>query len=319
MIYYPLQTLCRCRHPRDHDRHRRQQRRRFSQAPRQRPRVRPAKHIAYTYQEGEGGIADALKLCEHFAGGEPIVVILGDNIMQNGIGPYVALAEQPSGCRLLLKEVDGSAAVRRRRVRRRPDRRNRGEAAASEEPLRGHGHLHVRQPRVRDVAGSSRRRAASSRSPTSTTRTFVPATATMMCLKAGRRARNVREFTPCELDSRRRAAQTADSPLKLATIVLATLIVASLACVQAASESLLQGISSRASLARTLPHAFGVTIYSRLSAGGYAPSLLRRVAASVALNDSRFDDANKLIESLPPGVDRDDLSGQLLDARGQRG
>jgi glucose-1-phosphate thymidylyltransferase len=64
-------------------------------------------HIAYTYQEGEGGIADALKLCEHFAGGEPIVVILGDNIVQNGIGAYVErFRQQQSGCRLLLKEVD---------------------------------------------------------------------------------------------------------------------------------------------------------------------------------------------------------------------
>jgi len=64
-------------------------------------------HIAYTYQEGEGGIADALKLCEHFAGGEPVVVILGDNIVQNSIASYVErFREQKSGCRLLLKEVD---------------------------------------------------------------------------------------------------------------------------------------------------------------------------------------------------------------------
>jgi glucose-1-phosphate thymidylyltransferase len=64
-------------------------------------------HIAYTYQEGEGGIADALKLCEHFAGGERVVVVLGDNIIQDDISPYVRrFAVQPSGCRLLLKEVD---------------------------------------------------------------------------------------------------------------------------------------------------------------------------------------------------------------------
>jgi tetratricopeptide (TPR) repeat protein len=35
------------------------------------------------------------------------------------------------------------------------------------------------------------------------------------------------------------------------------------------------------------------------------------------LNDGRFDDAKKLIESLPEGIDRDDLSGQLLEAQGQ--
>src|SRR5512144_3103790 len=36
-------------------------------------------HIDYTYQEGEGGIADALALAEHFADGDPICVCLGDN------------------------------------------------------------------------------------------------------------------------------------------------------------------------------------------------------------------------------------------------
>ena len=63
--------------------------------------------IAYTYQEGEGGIGAALKLCEHFAAGESVVVMLGDNIVQESIAPYVRRFEQqPSGCRLLLKEVD---------------------------------------------------------------------------------------------------------------------------------------------------------------------------------------------------------------------
>ncbi|MDE2573065.1 MAG: NTP transferase domain-containing protein [bacterium] len=62
--------------------------------------------IYYTYQEGEGGIADALKLAEHFADGERIVVILGDNIFEDDIAPYVrAFVQQPSGARLLLKAV----------------------------------------------------------------------------------------------------------------------------------------------------------------------------------------------------------------------
>ena len=47
------------------------------------------KDIYYTYQEGEGGIADALKLCEHFAEGERVAVILGDNIVQDDISPFV--------------------------------------------------------------------------------------------------------------------------------------------------------------------------------------------------------------------------------------
>jgi glucose-1-phosphate thymidylyltransferase len=63
--------------------------------------------IAYTYQEGEGGIADALKLTEHFVAGDRMVVILGDNIIQDDITPFVRRFEdQPSGCRLLLKSVD---------------------------------------------------------------------------------------------------------------------------------------------------------------------------------------------------------------------
>jgi len=65
------------------------------------------KDIYYTYQEGEGGIADALKLCEHFAEGRRIVVILGDNILEDDITPYVRKFEhQDSGARILLKEVD---------------------------------------------------------------------------------------------------------------------------------------------------------------------------------------------------------------------
>src|ERR1700760_1585803 len=43
------------------------------------------KHINYTYQEGEGGIADALGLCEHFADGHQICVVLGDNIIEHDI------------------------------------------------------------------------------------------------------------------------------------------------------------------------------------------------------------------------------------------
>jgi glucose-1-phosphate thymidylyltransferase len=65
------------------------------------------KDIFYTYQEGEGGIADALRLCEHFAEGSRIVVVLGDNILQDDISDYVrAFEQQDSGARILLKEVE---------------------------------------------------------------------------------------------------------------------------------------------------------------------------------------------------------------------
>lgn len=64
------------------------------------------KHLNYTYQEGEGGIAAALSLAEHFAGGEKIVVILGDNIIEKGIKGAVAnFIKQPKGARILVKEV----------------------------------------------------------------------------------------------------------------------------------------------------------------------------------------------------------------------
>ena len=64
------------------------------------------KHIAYTYQEGEGGIAEALGLCQHFADGQPICVVLGDNIVEKGIRDAVeAFRKQKTGARILLKEV----------------------------------------------------------------------------------------------------------------------------------------------------------------------------------------------------------------------
>src|SRR5919198_5941557 len=43
------------------------------------------KHLNYTYQEGEGGIAAALSLVEHFASGDPVCVVLGDNIIEGNI------------------------------------------------------------------------------------------------------------------------------------------------------------------------------------------------------------------------------------------
>ncbi len=65
------------------------------------------KHINYTYQEGEGGIADALGLAAHFAHGQKVAVILGDNIIEDDITPFVKnFANQKSGARIFLKEVN---------------------------------------------------------------------------------------------------------------------------------------------------------------------------------------------------------------------
>ncbi len=64
------------------------------------------KHMDYTYQEGEGGIAAALSLAEFFAGGEKICVILGDNIIEGNICKAKEDYEkQESGAKILLKEV----------------------------------------------------------------------------------------------------------------------------------------------------------------------------------------------------------------------
>lgn len=65
------------------------------------------KHLNYTYQEGEGGIAEALGLAEFFAGDGPICVILGDNIIENNICDAVEnFKRQMTGARILLKEVN---------------------------------------------------------------------------------------------------------------------------------------------------------------------------------------------------------------------
>ena len=62
--------------------------------------------IHYAYQEGEGGIADALSLAEDFADKEPICVVLGDNILENSIAAFVKkFRHQGSGAKILLSEV----------------------------------------------------------------------------------------------------------------------------------------------------------------------------------------------------------------------
>jgi glucose-1-phosphate thymidylyltransferase len=80
------------------------------------------KHINYTYQEGEGGIAEALGLAEYFAANEPICVVLGDNIIEFNIRHAVeSFQKQKEGAKILLKEVSdaqrfGVAEIRGERV-----------------------------------------------------------------------------------------------------------------------------------------------------------------------------------------------------------
>lgn len=64
------------------------------------------RRLHYAYQEGEGGIAEALGLAEEFADGEKICVILGDNIIEKSIrGAADDFRKQERGAKILLKEV----------------------------------------------------------------------------------------------------------------------------------------------------------------------------------------------------------------------
>lgn len=64
------------------------------------------KHLNYTYQEGEGGIAEALALVEHFAANDPVCVVLGDNIIEGHISSAVrSYRHQGGGAKIILKRV----------------------------------------------------------------------------------------------------------------------------------------------------------------------------------------------------------------------
>jgi glucose-1-phosphate thymidylyltransferase len=64
------------------------------------------KDLNYTYQEGEGGIADALSLVEHFADEQPICVVLGDNVIERNIRSAAdEYRRQGKGAKILLKKV----------------------------------------------------------------------------------------------------------------------------------------------------------------------------------------------------------------------
>ena len=62
--------------------------------------------LNFAYQEGEGGIADALRLAEYFVRGEKLCVILGDNIIEGSIRQAKEnFDRQASGAKILLKKV----------------------------------------------------------------------------------------------------------------------------------------------------------------------------------------------------------------------
>lgn len=80
--------------------------------------------IHYAYQKGEGGIAEALGLAKDFVGGDRVVVVLGDNVLQNSIKKGVeTFARQERGGRIFLKQVDhpweyGIAEVQASKIKR---------------------------------------------------------------------------------------------------------------------------------------------------------------------------------------------------------
>jgi glucose-1-phosphate thymidylyltransferase len=62
--------------------------------------------LNFAYQDGEGGIADALRLAEYFARGEKVCVILGDNIIEGSVrAAKQKFEKQERGAKVLLKEV----------------------------------------------------------------------------------------------------------------------------------------------------------------------------------------------------------------------
>lgn len=69
------------------------------------------RHLDYAYQDRAGGIAEALGLCEWFAAGDPVAVLLGDNIFERSIAPTAAaFRARPVGARIALAEVEDPSA-----------------------------------------------------------------------------------------------------------------------------------------------------------------------------------------------------------------
>jgi len=62
--------------------------------------------FTYKVQDEAGGIAQALALAENFAGGSPVLVILGDNVFQDSLRPFAErYAARGGGAMIILKEV----------------------------------------------------------------------------------------------------------------------------------------------------------------------------------------------------------------------
>lgn len=63
--------------------------------------------LCYAYQERPGGIAEALGLAERFCEGDPVTVMLADNIVERSIRPMIqSFTADPTGARILLAEIE---------------------------------------------------------------------------------------------------------------------------------------------------------------------------------------------------------------------
>ncbi|SFE21838.1 glucose-1-phosphate thymidylyltransferase [Paenibacillus catalpae] len=65
-------------------------------------------NVTFTYkvQDKAGGIAQALDLAEQFVGSDKMAVILGDNVFEESIAPFVNnFKEQCKGAKILIREV----------------------------------------------------------------------------------------------------------------------------------------------------------------------------------------------------------------------
>ena len=113
--------------------------------------------LSYAYQERAGGIAEALGLAERFAGGDPIVVMLADNVIERSIKPAVDnFLEQGSGARILLAREEDPEHLRHLGV---PEldgdcRAHPREAGEPAEQIRRHRHLLLRVGGLRDHPGA---------------------------------------------------------------------------------------------------------------------------------------------------------------------
>ncbi len=87
--------------------------------------------LTYGYQERPGGIAEALGLAERFVDGDPVSVMLADNIVEQSSGRWSSASGRPDGARILLTRRGGRAPPPPRRAR---FRRDGGSSASSRSP-----------------------------------------------------------------------------------------------------------------------------------------------------------------------------------------